>query len=188
MAEKELEFVTEKKSKSAIGKIVKVAAVLTAVNVVVKAYAKHRKTVAEQKEAATQDSPYKVYDVFGDGKNVELEGRITGADMRCLFGGISMDISKADLEKDVYIDMDIWFGGVDIKIPTGVNVSYEGKCLAGGIAKMTSDYEGEDVRTVHITGKIVCGGLAIRVIEEESDLVEDYFEEGSLGKDREKFM
>lgn len=184
MAEKETELVTEKKSVT--GKLLGAVVVLAALNMAAKTYAKYRRKLADQKEAATKDSPYKVYEVFGNGKSIELEERLTGADIRCFVGGIRLDLSKAELERDVYIDVNIIFGGVDIKVPEGVNISYEGSCICGGIAKSVADYEGEDVSTVHITGKNLFGGLAIRTEEGGPDIVGDYFEEGSLGDEEVK--
>ena len=186
MAEKELELTTEKKSNKK--KLLGVIIVLSVLNTAVKAYAEYRRKRAEQKEAATKDSSYKVFEVFGNGKNVEIKEAFAGADIRCTLGGVCIDLSHAELEQEVYIDLHTVLGGVEMKIPAGVNVSYEGSCLLGGIAKPAAEYEGEDVRTIHITGKTLLGGVAIQMMEEESDIVEDYFEEGSFGKEREKFI
>ncbi|MBQ9120614.1 MAG: hypothetical protein IJY09_11280 [Lachnospiraceae bacterium] len=166
--------------KSVLGKVLGAAAVLAAVGALIKTYGAHRRKIAEQKEAATKDSSYKVYEVFCNGKSIEVTEGFAGADIRCFVGGICLDLSKAELEKDVYIDLHNSFGGIEIKLPEGVNVSDEATCICGGVAKLVDDYEGEDVRTVHITGKTFFGGLAIRTEAKKHDIVGDYFEEESL--------
>jgi hypothetical protein len=81
-----------------------------------------------------------------------------------LFGGTEIDFSDAEIPSDgVVIDLFCVFGGVDIRIPEGLNVDSRGFALFGGFDDKSDGVVREDVPTVTIRGLVLFGGVDIKM-------------------------
>lgn len=81
---------------------------------------------------------------------------------------------------DVFLNLSNVFGGISIKVPYGVNVKCDSKCMFGGVSCTVPEYEGDEVHTIYIEAKITFGGLAVNAAKCSDETVEDMFEEGVL--------
>lgn len=75
-----------------------------------------------------------------------------------VFGGVDLDLRKAKLDKDIYIEVVSIFGGVDIKLPPDkVQLKISGLPIFGGLEnKYVSDEDGVMI-TIHYT--CIFGGV-----------------------------
>lgn len=82
-------------------------------------------------------------------------GKITNA-----FGGLVLDLRKAvPSPTGIHLDVLIWMGGVDLVVPSGWRVVFEGVVFAGGFADLTETTADPDAPIVRISGWILFGGL-----------------------------
>ena len=81
-----------------------------------------------------------------------------GGYVRSYFGTVRIDLSHANIQKDVGIYVDVFFGKVDIILPKYVSFSDEVVHFMGDrVIKVTS---GREPRVL-LRGSLVCGGLSI---------------------------
>lgn len=74
-----------------------------------------------------------------------------------VFGAVDLDLRKAKLNKDIYIEVVSLFGGIDIKLPDNVKLKTSGLPIFGGLEnKYVSDDAGVMI-TIHYT--CIFGGV-----------------------------
>ena len=79
-----------------------------------------------------------------------------------IFGGVDLDLTKAKIDQDVIIDAISIFGGIDIKVPEGVDVKASGTAVFGGTEdKVKHKTEGES-KTIYINYTCIFGGIDIK--------------------------
>lgn len=76
-----------------------------------------------------------------------------------VFGGVDLDLRKAKIEKDLYIEAVSIFGGIDIKLPDNVKLQVSGVPIFGGVENKYND-DGNITITIHYT--CVFGGVDLR--------------------------
>ena len=76
-----------------------------------------------------------------------------------IFGNVDIDLRKAKLSKDLYIEAVTVFGGIDIKLPDNVRLNVSGVPIFGGAENKYND-EGDITVTVHYT--CIFGGIDLR--------------------------
>jgi len=80
-----------------------------------------------------------------------------------LMGGIDLDFSKAVLPPGVTeVEFLCLMGGLDIKVPEGINVEVKGFAVMGGIDKKVSDEHYPGRPTLRIRGIALMGGVDIK--------------------------
>lgn len=77
-----------------------------------------------------------------------------------VFGGIKLDLSKANIDKDITIDVVTIFGGLDIKLPKDVNVTASGVPIFGGVENKFRNKD-ENKVTITINYVSVFGGIKL---------------------------
>lgn len=84
-----------------------------------------------------------------------------GANLDAVFGSVSLDIRKAIIEKEAVIKASAIFGGVEIFVPTDVNVKIKGTPIFGGISnKSLSSKDNEKI--IYIDAFCMFGGVDIK--------------------------
>ncbi len=83
-----------------------------------------------------------------------------GAELTAVFGGVKCDLRNAIIEKDCAIHLTAVFGGIDILVPSHVNVKVSTNCIFGGVSNKTT--AGKDAPTVYIGGSCMFGGADIK--------------------------
>lgn len=85
-----------------------------------------------------------------------------GANLDAVFGSVELDISKAIIKNDQVINANAIFGGIEIKVPTGVNIKVKSTPIFGGVSnKAKTDYN-ESSPTIYINGVAMFGGVEIK--------------------------
>lgn len=84
-----------------------------------------------------------------------------GNNMTAVFGGIECDIRDAIINEDVVINASAIFGGVDIIIPSDVNVKINSTSIFGGTSKCKRP-KIENAPTVYINATSIFGGVDVK--------------------------
>ena len=74
-----------------------------------------------------------------------------------VFGSVELDLRKAKIDKDIYIEAVTIFGGIDIKLPDNVKLQVSGIPIFGGVENKYKDEEGNATITIHYT--CIFGGI-----------------------------
>lgn len=99
---------------------------------------------------------------FG-GQKVDLAGQeFKGANLDAVFGSVQLDLSKATISKDQIINANAIFGGIEIKIPEGVNIKVKATPIFGGVENKVKTVYQENLPTIYINGTAMFGGVEIK--------------------------
>lgn len=99
---------------------------------------------------------------FG-GQKVDLSGQeFKGANLDAVFGSVELDISNAVIKKDEIINANAIFGGIEIKVPSGVNIKVKSTPIFGGVENKTKAQYNESLPTIYINGTAIFGGVDIK--------------------------
>lgn len=90
--------------------------------------------------------------------NKEFEGATSNA----IFGGVDMNLKDAIISKDVVINATAIFGGIDIFVPSNVNVEVKSTAIFGGTSNKTMKVEGDNVHTIYVNSFALFGGVDIK--------------------------
>lgn len=183
MAREKMEnAVTPQKKGKLLKKLIKIAAVYTLLDTALGLYAQYRKKRMAGLEKENKDSAYKCYDLFMDSREIKIgKEKFSGANIKNCMSGLSLDLREMEIDSDIFLNISNAIGGIAIKVPYGVNVKCDSKCIFGGVACTVPEYEGEDVHTVYIEARVTLGGLSVQAEKKEDETVEDMFEESVLG-------
>ncbi len=99
---------------------------------------------------------------FGEQK-ADLSGQeFKGANLDAIFGSVTLDLSKAILKQDQVINANAVFGGVEIRVPSGVNIKVKSTPVFGGVQNKTRIEYNENLPTIYINGTAMFGGVEIK--------------------------
>ena len=97
------------------------------------------------------------------GQDVNFNGeKFTGADLTAVFGGIECDLRNAIIESDVVINASCTFGGIDIYVPSNVEVKIKSNSIFGGVSNKANTKKNENSHTIYINGAAVFGGVEVK--------------------------
>lgn len=83
-----------------------------------------------------------------------------GGKVMAMFGGVLLDLRKATpAPTGIYIDLAVAMGGVNVVVPEGWRVGFEGNAIAGGFSDATQTTADPDAPTVTLTGFVLMGGV-----------------------------
>lgn len=73
--------------------------------------------------------------VFMSGRHMTFAKgqRFEGVRVKCFMGGVKIDIREADIKDGAVIYVDAMMGGVELYLPSDVNVDIRSSCMAGGV-------------------------------------------------------
>lgn len=95
------------------------------------------------------------------GQNIDLNNEdFKGADLTVIFGGLKLDLRKANIDKDVVINASSIFGGINILIPKDVNVKVKSTSLFGGVTNKKANNDNQ--KTIYINALCMFGGVEIK--------------------------
>ena len=84
-----------------------------------------------------------------------------GCEATAVFGGVELDLSRAHITEDVYIEVCCVFGGAKIILPEGVNVRVAATGMFGGVSDKHGAKNSETAATVYVDGMCMFGGADI---------------------------
>lgn len=93
------------------------------------------------------------------GQTVNVDDKFNGCDLTAVFGGLKLDLTKAEIKKDVVINVSSIFGGIDILVPNGVKVKVKSTSIFGGISNDCKSNEGV---VIYVNGFCLFGGVEIK--------------------------
>lgn len=103
------------------------------------------------------------YSAIFSGQNVKFDNQeFLGTNLTSAFGGLECDLRKAIITKDVVINANAIFGGIDIFVPSNVKVKIKSTPIFGGVSDETATEANEDSHTVYINGFALFGGIEVK--------------------------
>ena len=97
------------------------------------------------------------------GEKMNFSGEVfQGAELNAVFGGVECDLRNAIIEQDCVIQASAVFGGIDIYVPTNVNIKVSSNCIYGGVSNKTANYHDELAPTIYIKCNCMFGGVDIK--------------------------
>ncbi|MBC7615696.1 MAG: hypothetical protein H7202_06485 [Pedobacter sp.] len=116
-----------------------------------------------QKKASNNDYLDSV-NVFGGSHQIIYSKNFKGGEITAVFGGCDLNLTQADFEGEIIIDVTAIFGGAKIIIPPGWEVKSEVTAIFGGLDDKRSIQPVTDGKhkLVIIRGIVLFGGVDIR--------------------------
>ena len=102
--------------------------------------------------------------VFGGAEKEVMSQPFTGGAVRAICGGVELDLTGAEIaDAPAILDVTVICGGVMVKAPLEWRVALTPSVTMSGVEDMReqSDPSTESPPDLIITGKIICGGLAV---------------------------
>jgi len=118
------------------------------------------KGIANEIKKLNKDSKNKdEYCSTFSGQTINIDDKFTGCDLTAVFGGLELDLTKAEIKKDVVINASSIFGGIDILVPSNVKVKVKSTSIFGGIDNKCKNNEGV---VIYVNGFCLFGGVEIK--------------------------
>jgi predicted membrane protein len=101
--------------------------------------------------------------VFGGTKKKVFSKKFKGGESTCIFGGTDLDLTQADIEGTVVIDVVQLFGGVKMVVPANWEIKSDITAILGGFDDKRSTPQGPPSgKKLIITGFVMFGGVEIK--------------------------
>lgn len=88
--------------------------------------------------------------------------KFEGCELNAVFGGITCDLRNAKLDSDVVITASSIFGGIDIYVPSDVQVKVSSTSIFGGVDNKYKKDDSEKKKTVYIEATCIFGGVEVK--------------------------
>ena len=85
-----------------------------------------------------------------------------GARLDAFCGGIRMDLREAVITEDEEIDIHTFCGGIELFVPTNVNVVVQSRSFIGGVGNHTTHTADPKAPTIHIVASNFFGGVDVK--------------------------
>jgi len=101
--------------------------------------------------------------VFGGNKRKVFSKNFQGGEATCIFGGTDIDLSQADINGTVVIDVVQLFGGVKLVVPSNWELKSDVTAILGGVDdKRQSVQTQSSGKKLVLTGFVMFGGVDIK--------------------------
>lgn len=111
-------------------------------------------------EKNSNDNNY--YAIFGSQKIDFDKEKVNNIDAKSFFGDIKLDLSNANIEKDIVIQTLSIFGGIDIYVPNNVKVKIKSLPFFGNVEDKTKKNNAEKEITIYVDAICIFGGVEIK--------------------------
>lgn len=85
-----------------------------------------------------------------------------GARLDAFCGGIRLDLREAVITEDEEVDIHTFFGGIELFVPTTVNVEVKSQSFIGGVGNHATHTVDPKAPTLHIIASNFLGGVDIK--------------------------
>jgi hypothetical protein len=106
---------------------------------------------------------FDIVTVFGGAKRKVFSKNFNGGEATCIFGGVEIDLSQADINGTVVIDATQIFGGMKLLVPANWELKSDAVAIFGSVEDkrmVSQSYEGG--KKLVITGFVMFGGIDIK--------------------------
>jgi predicted membrane protein len=103
--------------------------------------------------------------ILGAYKYKPSSGQFDGGEVTAIFGGFDMDLRQMTMKHDTArIDVFAMFGGGEIRVPEGWEVSVQAQAIAGNVEDKTISLPAADFKRpkLLITGSVLLGGVEVK--------------------------
>lgn len=101
--------------------------------------------------------------MFGGSKIKERSEHFEHTDVSAIFGGATLDLREAHIDREASVDALALFGGVDVLVPEGWRVAMDGTPILGGCEDKTADGElPADAPTLRVHATAIFGGVDVK--------------------------
>lgn len=100
--------------------------------------------------------------VFGGVKKNIISKDFRGGEITCVFGGAEINLAQADINGQVVLEVNQFFGGAKLIVPPHWKIQSEMVAVFGGIEDKRSGNSVDHTKVLIIKGTSVFGGLEIR--------------------------
>ncbi len=123
----------------------------------------HSKIKKEIKKLNEKQKGENEYCATFAGQNANFDNQeFNGADLTAVFGGVKCDLRKALINGDKVINCSAIFGGIDIYVPTNVEIKVKSTPIFGGVSDKSSHSNKENAPVIYINATCVFGGVDIK--------------------------
>jgi predicted membrane protein len=112
--------------------------------------------------AATDEEVVDSTSVFGGSKKKVLSKNFKGGDIVNIFGGTEIDLSQADINGEVKLELTQMFGGTKLIIPGNWKLIVKNAAILGGIEDKRPNQPFDPGKVLILTGTSIFGGIEIR--------------------------
>ena len=99
---------------------------------------------------------------FGS-QDADFSGQeFNGANLDAIFGSVELRLEKANITKDTIINANAIFGGIEITVPTNVNIKVKSTPIFGGTTNKSKTQYNESLPTLYINSTAIFGGVEIK--------------------------
>ncbi|MCI8273079.1 MAG: cell wall-active antibiotics response protein [Clostridia bacterium] len=117
--------------------------------------------VIEKVKELNKEENEEYYATFSGQKLNFVQRDFKGAKLNAVFGGLDLNLKDAIIEQDKAISATAVFGGIDIIVPSNVNVEVISNSIFGGVSNKATDRK-ENAPTIYIKAFCLFGGVEIK--------------------------
>lgn len=143
--------------------------------------AKNKLTKEEQDSAELE---VRKYNAVCEKRDVEIEDEeFMGCEVKAIASKLTVDLSLAVFEKDVYINFESIISNVSIILPDGVNVTCDIDKKLAGVHNYVKNTDEEGIHTVYIIGKAVLSSVEVIPVNfyvDDEDVEEDFDDDAAF--------
>ena len=99
---------------------------------------------------------------YGGDEYVYRGENFHGARLDAFCGGIRMDLREAVITEDEEIDIHTFCGGIELFVPTHVNIVVKSRSFIGGVSNHSTHTADSKAPTIHIVASNFIGGVDIK--------------------------
>jgi hypothetical protein len=102
--------------------------------------------------------------MFGGTKIKDRSEHFTHADVSAIFGGATLDLREAHVDREATVDALALFGGVDVLVPKGWRIALGGTPILGGCEDKTEGDGGlrADAPVLKVHATAILGGVNVK--------------------------
>lgn len=104
----------------------------------------------------------KEYSAIFASNKIRITDQFTGTSLNAVFGGVAIDLRDAIISSDVEITATAVFGGIDIYVPSGVQVKVNNVPVFGGVSNKTVQTSDPNAYTIYLNSTTMFGGIDIK--------------------------
>ncbi len=102
------------------------------------------------------------YSAIFSSNRIHVTDTFTGTNVNAIFGGLVLDLRDAKIIGDVEVNATAIFGGIDLYLPSGVNVKTNNVPIFGGISNKYNQANQPGAPTIYLNATCMFGGIDIK--------------------------